>query len=136
VSQAQAQVELTAISGDLERGHLDTNKNRAMFVRTELQARIARNPPDAMLIAMLSTLTLPVLFVACPNVAGRGPIVRTERLSIGAQTDVRRNLETVVDPIQALRPRIAQEILNRSSGREATPPRLDRRSGLWDRSVE
>ncbi|MGH7178412.1 MAG: ABC transporter permease, partial [Tepidisphaeraceae bacterium] len=60
VSQAQAQTELTTISGDLERAYPDTNKNRAMFVRTELQARIAQNPSDATLIAMLSTLALAV----------------------------------------------------------------------------
>ena len=44
--------------------------NRDFFVRTELQARMSQDPPDAMLIAMLSTLALGVLFVACANVAG------------------------------------------------------------------
>src|SRR5262249_52959822 len=61
---------LTTIATDLERAHPDTNKNRRLAVRTELQARIAQSPPDAMLVAMLSTLALAVLFVACANVAG------------------------------------------------------------------
>ena len=34
----------------------DTNKNRGLIVRTELQTRIAQSPPDATLIAMLTTL--------------------------------------------------------------------------------
>src|SRR5439155_11533565 len=70
VSQAEAQTELTTIAADLERAYPDTNKNRRLAVRTELQARIAQSPPDATLVAMLSTLALAVLFVACANVAG------------------------------------------------------------------
>jgi macrolide transport system ATP-binding/permease protein len=91
VSQAAAQAELTTIAADLERAFPETNKNRRLFVRTELQARIDQSPPDAMLIAMLSTLALAVLFVACANVAGlltsRAPARAREmalRLAIGA----------------------------------------------------
>ena len=91
VSQAQAQAELTTIAADLERAYPETNKNRRLAIRTELQARIDQSPPDAMLIAMLSTLALAVLFVACANVAGlltsRAPVRAREmalRLAIGA----------------------------------------------------
>ena len=91
VSQATAQSELTAIATDLERAYPDTNRNRRFLIRTELQSRIAQDPPDAMLTAMLSTLALAVLLVACANVAGlltsRAPARAREmalRLAIGA----------------------------------------------------
>jgi hypothetical protein len=92
VSQAQAQTELASIAANLAREHPDTNRNRGLVVRTELQARMSQSPPDAMLIAMLSTLAFAVLFVACANVAGlltsRAPVRAREmalRLAIGAK---------------------------------------------------
>src|SRR5439155_25160836 len=64
------QADLSVIAKDLERAYPDSNRNRSFAVRTELQTRVAQSPPDAMLIAMLTTLAAAVLFVACANVAG------------------------------------------------------------------
>ncbi len=91
VSLADAQTELSVIGKSLERAYPETNKNRTLTARTELQARIAHDRTDAIVVGMLNTLAAVVLFVACANVAGlltsRGPTRAREialRLAIGA----------------------------------------------------
>jgi macrolide transport system ATP-binding/permease protein len=70
VTVPQAQADLVSIASALERMYPDTNRNQKARVETEFQVRIEQDQPDAQLIAMLMTLALSVLLVACANVAG------------------------------------------------------------------
>jgi predicted permease len=68
-SQGQAQAELTGIGKGLEQTYPQTDHNQKFTLRTELQSRLDRSPPDAALVTMLMALAAAVLLVSCLNVA-------------------------------------------------------------------
>jgi len=68
-SLAQANAEMTAIARSLAQAYPDTNRNRSLIVRTEMQARVAQAPPNAALASMLLGISGLVLIIACANVA-------------------------------------------------------------------
>lgn len=70
VGVAQAQADLAAIATQLQRTYPQTNRNQRVTVQSELELRIAQNPPNTALVAMLVILSLCVLLVACANVTG------------------------------------------------------------------
>jgi putative ABC transport system permease protein len=69
VGLAQAQAELVTIAKGLEHAYPTTNKDQSVAVMTELQQRVAYDPIDAGLVAMLMALAAIVLLVACANLA-------------------------------------------------------------------
>jgi len=69
VARTSAQAELSAIWRELQRQYPNENGNRTIAVRTELQERIHSDAGNAILIAVMTTLGIIVLAIACANVA-------------------------------------------------------------------
>ncbi len=69
VSLAAAQAEAAAVWTGLVAQYPDANRNRAIALRTDLDARIRASPEDAMMMVMLLALVALVLAIACANVA-------------------------------------------------------------------
>lgn len=66
VTEAQAQTEMNGIMRNLEKEYPDTNKDTAAFVRKEMERRMSQG---VLLPAVIMTLVLLVLLIACANVA-------------------------------------------------------------------
>ncbi len=66
VTVAQAQAEMDGIMRSLEKEYPDTNKDTAAFVRKEMDRRMSQG---VLLPAVIMTLVLLVLLIACANVA-------------------------------------------------------------------
>ncbi|HEY1462175.1 MAG TPA: ABC transporter permease [Terriglobales bacterium] len=66
VTAAQAQAEMDGIMRNLEKAYPDTNKDTAAFVRKEMDRRMSQG---ILLPAVIMTLVMLVLLIACANVA-------------------------------------------------------------------
>ncbi|HXY11478.1 MAG TPA: ABC transporter permease [Terriglobales bacterium] len=69
VTRQQAQAELATIWKALQQQYPDTDRNRTVAVRTEVEDRYVQDTIDAQLIGMLMALVGVVLIIACANVA-------------------------------------------------------------------
>jgi predicted permease len=70
VSIEQANQEANIIAAELERTYPETNRGFRFLVRSDFRARLEERGPSAPGAAMLLTLAVVVLLVACANVAG------------------------------------------------------------------
>ena len=70
VTIAQAHEEANIIARELERAYPETNRGFGFVVRSDFRARLEERGPSAPGAAMLITLAVVVLLVACANVAG------------------------------------------------------------------
>jgi predicted permease len=69
VSLERANAEFQSIAKGLEQLYPATNHDQSVAIQTEFQTRVAGDPYDSVLVAMLLTLSALVLLVACANVA-------------------------------------------------------------------
>ena len=70
VGEDQAQADIGALSAELLKLHKQSSRDQRLVVETELQLRVAQGPEVTAMVAMLGTLGICVLLVACANVAG------------------------------------------------------------------
>jgi predicted permease len=90
VTLTQARQDVAAIATTLAKQYPDSNRGLGITIQTELQSRTSQSS-DSLLVAVMMTLSIAVLLVACANVAGliasRAPERARElalRLTMGA----------------------------------------------------
>jgi predicted permease len=70
VSNTSATEDVELIGERLRSRYPESNRNQGLAVKTEFGARVSARPQMAVIAAMLITLAMVVLFVACANLAG------------------------------------------------------------------